>query len=45
MLSGNRKGTWSLSVTANLRLTFRVEAARHAGAESTIRELNLEDYH
>jgi proteic killer suppression protein len=45
MLTGNRKGTWSLSVTANLRLTFRVEAARHAGAESTIRELNLEDYH
>jgi proteic killer suppression protein len=24
-LSGNRKGTWSLSVTANSRLTFRID--------------------
>lgn len=45
LLTGNRKGAWSLSVTANLRMTFRVEAARRAGAEGTIRELNLEDYH
>ncbi len=45
VLTGDRKGTWSLSVTANLRLTFHVEAARRAAAESTICELNLEDYH
>lgn len=40
MLTGDRKGTWSLSVTGNLRLTFRIDAA-----EREIRELNLEDYH
>jgi proteic killer suppression protein len=39
-LSGDRKGTWSLSVTANRRLTFRIDAA-----EREIHELNLEDYH
>jgi proteic killer suppression protein len=39
-LTGDRKGTWSLSVTGNLRLTFRIDAA-----EGEIRELNLEDYH
>jgi proteic killer suppression protein len=38
-LSGDREGTRSLSVTANLRLTFRIDAA-----EREIRELNLEDY-
>ena len=39
-LTGDRKGTWSLSVTGNLRLTFRVDAV-----EGEIREMNLEDYH
>ncbi len=39
-LTGDRKGTWSLSVTGNLRLTFRVDAA-----EREIREMNLDDYH
>jgi proteic killer suppression protein len=39
-LTGDRKGTWSLSVTDNMRLTFRIdEAARE------IREVNFEDYH
>ena len=38
-LSGNRKGTWSLSVTANWRLTFLVDS------QKKIRDLNLEDYH
>jgi len=39
-LKGNRKGTWSLSVTANRRLTFRFDKS---GRE--IVALNLEDYH
>jgi proteic killer suppression protein len=39
-LTGDRKGAWSLSVTANLRLTFRIDAV-----ESEIRDVNLEDYH
>ena len=39
-LTGDRKGTWSLSVTANRRLTFRIEAA-----EREIYDVNLEDYH
>jgi proteic killer suppression protein len=39
-LTGGRKGTWSLSVTGNLRLTFRVHPS-----EREIRDLNLEDYH
>ncbi|MGB6688101.1 MAG: type II toxin-antitoxin system RelE/ParE family toxin [Terracidiphilus sp.] len=39
-LTGDRKGTWSLSVTRNWRLTFLVEAV-----EPEICELNLEDYH
>lgn len=38
-LAGDRKGTWSLSVTANLRLTFQVDDQRR------LRDLNLEDYH
>src|ERR1035441_9173472 len=38
-LTGNRKGTWSLSVTANRRLTFRVDGVKHE-----IVDLNLEDY-
>lgn len=40
MLTGDRKGTWSLSVTRNRRLTFRIDAAEHE-----IRDVNLEDYH
>jgi proteic killer suppression protein len=39
-LTGDRKGSWSLSVTGNLRLTFRIDAAK-----PEIREVNLEDYH
>jgi toxin HigB-1 len=39
-LSGDRKGTWSLSVTRNLRLTFRIDLAQRE-----ICDLNLEDYH
>ena len=45
LLTGDRKGTWSLSVTANLRLTFRVEAAGLEATEGMMRDLNLEDYH
>ena len=40
LLTGDRKGTWSLSVTANRRLTFGVDSS-----EPAIRDLNLEDYH
>jgi toxin HigB-1 len=36
---GARKGTWSLSVTRNRRLTFTIDA------EPAICNLNLEDYH
>jgi proteic killer suppression protein len=39
-LTGDRKGTWSLSVTANRRLTFRLDAT-----EREICDVNLEDYH
>jgi proteic killer suppression protein len=39
-LTGNRKGTWSLSVTRNRRLTFFIDLA-----ELEICDLNLEDYH
>jgi proteic killer suppression protein len=39
-LTGNRKGTWSLSVTGNRRLTFRIDVA-----ENQIFDVNLEDYH
>jgi proteic killer suppression protein len=39
-LTGDRKGTWSLSVTRNRRLTFRVDTAEHE-----ICDLNLGDYH
>jgi proteic killer suppression protein len=39
-LTGDRKGTWSLSVTGNVRLTFCIDAA-----EREIRAMNLEDYH
>jgi proteic killer suppression protein len=39
-LTGDRKGIWSLSVTRNRRLTFRIDLA-----ELEICDLNLEDYH
>ena len=39
-LTGNRKGVWSLHVTKNWRLTFRVD--REA---NELRDVNLEDYH
>ena len=39
-LTGHRKGTWSLFVTANYRMTFRVDAA-----EREIYDVDLEDYH
>jgi proteic killer suppression protein len=39
-LAGDRKGTWSLSVTRNRRLTFRIDAA-----ERELCDVNLEDYH
>ncbi len=37
-LTGDRQGTWSLRVTGNWRLTFRVEAG-------DLVEVNYEDYH
>jgi proteic killer suppression protein len=40
LLTGNRAGTWSLSVTRNRRLTFRINTA-----EQEIFDVNLEDYH
>ena len=40
ILTGNRKGTWSLSVTGNWRLTFCIDVT---GSE--ICDLDLEDYH
>ena len=39
-LTGDRKGTWSLSVTGNLRMTFRIDQVKRE-----IYVLNLEDYH
>ena len=38
ILTGDRKGTWSLRVTRNWRMTFRIEG-------DEIIDLNLEDYH
>ncbi len=37
-LTGDRAGTWSISVSGNWRITFNVE-------EDAITDLNLEDYH
>ncbi len=39
-LSGDRKGTWSLFVTKNWRLTFRIDHT-----EIEIIDLDYEDYH
>jgi len=37
-LTGNRKGVWSLHVTRNWRLTFRIERGE-------ILDVDYEDYH
>jgi proteic killer suppression protein len=37
-LTGDRAGTWSISVSGNWRITFRVEG-------EAVTDLNLEDYH
>jgi proteic killer suppression protein len=37
-LTGDRAGTWSISVTGNWRITFRIDA-------EGIFDLDLEDYH
>ena len=39
-LSGDRKGTWSLNITANRRLTFCIDTV-----ENEVYDVNLEDYH
>jgi proteic killer suppression protein len=39
-LAGERKGTWSLFVTRNWRITFRIDQA-----EIEIIDLDYEDYH
>jgi proteic killer suppression protein len=39
-LGGDRKGTWSLHVTRNWRITFRVDPV-----EREIFDLDYEDYH
>jgi len=39
-LTGDRKGTWSLTVTRNWRITFRIDRA-----EDEIFDLGYEDYH
>ena len=39
-LTGDRKGTWSLTVTRNWRITFRIDPA-----EGGILDLDYEDYH
>jgi proteic killer suppression protein len=38
-LTGDRKGTWSLSVTRNRRLTFRIDTPEREICD------DLEDYH
>jgi len=38
-LTGDRKGTWSLHVTRNWRMTFWIDA------EKEIQDVNFEDYH
>ena len=38
-MTGDRKGTWSLTVTRNWRITFRIDA------EGAVTELDFEDYH
>lgn len=38
LLTGDRKGTWSLTVTRNWRLTFRI-------IDDQVVDLDFEDYH
>ena len=38
-LTGDRKGEWSLFVTKNWRMTFRVNSA------GSVEDMDLEDYH
>lgn len=38
-LTGDRRGTWSLSVTRNWRIVFRIDA------DNAITDLDFEDYH
>ncbi len=38
-LRGDREGTWSMTITRNWRLTFRINDA------GELTEMNLEDYH
>ena len=40
LLTGGRKGTWSLFVTKNWRITFRIDET-----EIVIIDLDYEDYH
>ena len=37
-LKGDRRGTWSLKLTRNQRVTFRIEG-------SVVSEIDVEDYH
>ena len=37
-LTGDRAGTWSISVSGNWRITFHVDG-------DTVKDLDLEDYH
>ena len=37
-LKGDRAGAWSMSITGNWRLTFRLEG-------ETVHDIDLEDYH
>jgi plasmid maintenance system killer protein len=43
MLTGNRKGTWSLSVTANRRLTFRLDSTKREILEPGRLSLNSKE--
>ena len=40
LLAGDRKGMWSLTVTGNRRLTFRVDPV-----DCVLCDVNFEDYH
>jgi proteic killer suppression protein len=40
LLTGSQKGTWSLHVTRNWRMTFWIDNAKHR-----ICDVNFEDYH
>jgi proteic killer suppression protein len=40
LLTGDRKGTWSLPVTRNWRITFRIDKT-----EGEVVDLDYEDYH